>query len=72
MVLQFDGGELVSQIRQASRPTKFETGLCGARGFRRRRLRQKLNERLHLLLRWDGQRFVFGDQCVFAHGNLEI
>jgi hypothetical protein len=32
-------------------------------------LRQELDECLHLLLRQDGQSFIFGDQCVSAHNK---
>ena len=70
MVLQLNGGEPVFQICQTARPIEFEAALRGSRGFRRSRLRQKLDECLHLLLRDDGQSFIFGDQCVFAHNKI--
>jgi hypothetical protein len=71
-MLQFNGGELVFQIRQTARPIEFEAAFCRAREFRRRRLRQKLNERRHLLLCRDRQGFVFGDQRVFAHNGCNL
>ena len=69
MVLQLNGGEPVFQIRQTARPIEFEAALRGAPGFWWSRLRQELDECLHLLLRQDGQSFIFGDQCVSAHSK---
>jgi hypothetical protein len=69
MVLQLNGGEPAFQIRQTARPIEFEAALRGAPGFCRSRLRQELDECLHLLLRQDGQSFIFGDQCVSAHNK---
>jgi len=69
MVLQLNGGEPAFQIRQTARPIEFEAALRGAPGFCRSRLRQELDECLHLLLRQDGQSFIFGDQCVSAHNR---
>ena len=69
MVLQLNGGEPAFQIRQTARPIEFEAALRGTPGFCRSRLRQELDECLHLLLRQDGQSFIFGDQCVSAHNK---
>src|ERR1019366_3878841 len=69
MVLQLNGGEPAFQIRQTARPIEFEAALRGAPGFCRSRLRQELDECLHLLLRQDGQSFIFGDQCISAHNK---
>jgi len=71
-VLQFNGGELVLQILQTACPIKLEAALGRRRGFRRRRFRQKLNKRLHLPLRRDGQGFIFGDQRTFAHNACSL
>jgi hypothetical protein len=71
-VLQLNRSEPAFQICQTARPIEFETALRGARGFRRSRLRQKLDECLHLLLRHDGQSFTFGDQCVSAHNKIMV
>jgi predicted RNase H-like HicB family nuclease len=69
MVLQLNGAEPAFQIRQTARPIEFEAALRGAPGFCRSRLRQELDECLHLLLRQDGQSLIFGDQCVSAHNK---
>jgi len=72
VILQFNGDELILQIRQAGRPIEFEAALRGARGLLRSCFRQKLDEGLHLLLRHDRQSFIFGDQRVFAHNGIRL
>src|ERR1017187_1301778 len=69
MVLQLNGSEPAFQIRQTARPIEFEAALGGAHGFRRSRLRQKLDECLHLFLRHFRQSFIFGDQGISTHNK---
>jgi len=71
-MLQFNGGELALQIRQAARPAEFEPAPRRARRLGRTGLRQEFDESLHLLLRRSRQSFIFGDQCVFAHNSFNL
>ena len=72
MVLQLNGGVPVFQVSQTARPMEFEAAPGGTHRPGRAGLRQELDKRLHLLLRHGGQRFIFGDQRVFAHNVVML